>query len=309
MYQAADNSLPAGALEANRAGVLTDEQRRSLTAYVRNTRTNGLAVAAVVVVIGVLVLTSKSFAYGPALRPVFALAAFAVAAGLVLNHLGFFSLVLRDARAGRVESVEGAISKQRWVNQKSAQTGRCYVQVAGRSFVTGYERYHAMPDAGFVRLYYLPRSRRVVNLELVPGPQLPEGALGSPATMRTLIKESLSFDSDKQAEARARLAGLISRLAPEESSGPPPQQREARPLGQAILGNWRSGGFGVSFSPDGSLTFTPPVGGEMRGQWSVDAAGRLHADLMGGAEVGDAWVAGDGLTIHAGGKRLIFHRV
>ncbi len=310
MSQPAASPFLADALEANRAGVLTDEQRRILIAYVRNRRGNNLAGAALVVVLGIVILTSRSFAWSEALRPVAALAAFAVAVALVLSHLGVFSRVLKDARAGRVESIEGALSKERWVNQKSAQTGQAYLQVAGRTFVTGYGTYHELPDAGFVRLYYLPRSRRVVNMEALDRP-LPQEVLDSPATLSGLVRASYSLDGVKAAEARATLAGIESAMAQAfPPSGPPapPQQSDPRPLAQAILGSWRGGAFSLAFARDGTATVAPPLGKELHGRWSVDEAGRLHIDALGGAQAVDARVAGDSLTVVFEGSAYTFQR-
>jgi hypothetical protein len=93
--------------------------------------------------------------------------------------------------------------------------------------------------------------------------------------------------------------------------GPPPapDQRDQRPLAQAIVGTWAAGPFRVTFEPDGTVHAL--LGGrEQRGHWSVDGSGRLHADALGHRdEAGDAWVAGDALTISADGQGITLHRV
>ena len=122
--------------------------------------------------------------------------------------------------------------------------------------------YRAAPDAGIVRLYYLPASRHVVNLERLPDRTLAEGAIASPL--------------------------------------------EA--IAEAILGRWQSGAVSPSFASDGTVAVTLPDGQERRGSWSVDPAGHLHADVAGVAEVGEAWVVGDTLTVLRDGAALTFHR-
>jgi hypothetical protein len=44
------------------------------------------------------------------------------------------------------------------------------------------------------------------------------------------------------------------------------------------------------------------------GLWSVDASGRLTADLTGEQATADAWIAGDRLTIVVDGTGLTFTR-
>lgn len=311
MAQAATSPFPTDALDANRAGVLTAQQRQAMEAFVRNSRGNTLTTAALVAALGVFVLMSRSFAWGEALRPLVALAAFAIAGALVLSWLGVFSLLRRDARAGRVDAIEGPILRASGSWNTPAASNRCYVKVAGRQFVTGRSGLQALPPAGIVRLYYLPRSRRVVNVERLPDQALAEAALQSPGGLGAAVRASLSLNDNKRAEARATLAAVESQLSaafPAAGVPPAPHERDPRPLAQAILGSWRGGMFSLAFAPDGAATVTPAMGPELRGRWSVDAAGRLQLDAMGGEEAGEAWVAGDTLTITAAGRTLSFRR-
>jgi len=308
MPQPAATPFLADALEANRAGVLTAEQRRILRAGFRNRRGNTLTTAAMAAVIGVVILLDRSALARPELAGLLALAAFAVAAALVLGWRGAFSLLLRDARAGRVEAIEGAIGKE-VVSHSAGATIGGFAVVAGRRFPMALRTLDDLPEAGYVRVYYLPRSHRVVNLERLPDPALAAGTLDTPAALRTLVKESLSLNTTKRAEARATLATVMSALAPEPSAGAPPPgaARDPRPLEQAILGRWRSGAIAVAFSPDGAVSATLPGGLERAGHWSVDAAGRLHSDAT-GLEQADAWVAGDTLTLRTDDGALTFQR-
>src|SRR5437588_164071 len=77
-----------------------------------------------------------------------------------------------DVREGRVESVEGAIRK-RVVRGRASNS--FYLEIDRRRLQVSRSSYAAAPDAGIVRAYYLPRSRRVVNLERLPDPALPTG--------------------------------------------------------------------------------------------------------------------------------------
>ncbi len=311
MSQPVASPFAPDALEANRAGVLTDEQRRHYRGYVRNSRGSTLTTAAVVAVLGVVVLTSRSFAWGEALRPLVALAAFAIAGLLVLGWLGVFSLLLRDANAGRVEAIEGPILRDSGSWNTPTASNRCYIKVAGRQFVTGRSGLEALPRAGIVRLYYLPRSRRVVNVERLPDSALAEAALESPAALRSAMRESLSLNDTKRAEGRATLAAVESKLSeafPAPGAPPAPHERDPRPLSEAIVGSWRGGLFSLTFAPDGTATVRPPMGQELHGRWSVDASGHLRLDAMGGARSGDAWVAGDALTLDIDGTAYTFHR-
>src|SRR5437764_201795 len=67
-----------------------------------------------------------------------------------------------DARAGRVEHREGAIGKRRVGNGRARSS--YFLVVGDRRFRVARSTYEAAPDAGYVRIYYLPRSRKLVNL-------------------------------------------------------------------------------------------------------------------------------------------------
>ena len=110
--------------------------------------------------------------------------------------------------------------------------------------------FEAAPRSGQVHLYYLPASRKVVNLEAFT-----EGTL----------------------------------------TGAP------RPLAEAIIGSWRNHFAKATFTPNGRVTASV-MGRHSAGQWSVDAEGRLHAEIAGRAEIAQASVSGDELRITLTGK-------
>jgi hypothetical protein len=64
----------------------------------------------------------------------------------------------------------------------------------------------------------------------------------------------------------------------------------------------------VTFSSGGTVTVRLMGGATRTAHWSVDASGRLVADLTGERATADAWIAGDRLTIALDGKGLTFTR-
>ena len=314
MQQQQRDALPLHpeALDANRAGRLTDAQLAGLQRYDRGPRGNHLWVAVFCVILAVVLFRSTSPAPRAWLRPYAGVAALLVAAGLVLRTLGIGGRLARDLRAGRVEAVDGAITK---IHDSSggSSAGSAYnaLQVAGQRFPVLRGTYAAAPDAGIVRLYYLPTSRHVVNLERLPDRPLPAGALESPLDVLKSLGGSLGSRGVAGAEARATLAAMESAMRREftaDRTPPPPAERDPRPLAEAILGRWRAGPFSLEFAPDGTASMTLPNGQQRRGRWRVDASGRLHADGIEGEMVGEAWVVGDTLTVAAEDDAYRFRR-
>jgi hypothetical protein len=93
-----------------------------------------------------------------------------------------------------------------------------------------------------------------------------------------------------------------------QASPPPGAERDPRPLAEAIVGQWRAGPMSLSFAADGTVAVVLPSGQERRGRWRVDAAGRLHADVTGSEQAGDARVVGDALTVLLDGTAVTFRR-
>jgi hypothetical protein len=205
-----------------------------------------------------------------------------------------------------VESVEGAIGKRR-TSSGRAQS-RYYLDVGDRTFSVGRSTFHDAPDAGWVRVYYLPLSRMIVNLDRVAN------ASAAPEMTRDGIVRALgatlSGNRREANEARAGIARVAEALkASFDGSAQQPSAgaRDPRPLDQAILGTWTNPLIRVTFS-EGGVATVRMFGGDKDGKWSIDPDGKLRAGLMGHEQSVDAWVAGNTLTIVAEGRAITFTR-
>jgi hypothetical protein len=300
----------ADALAANQAGRLTDQQRQAFRGQDKAFRKNELFGAVGAAIIGFLLITSSG---GPSsndwLRPVAAVAAFVIAAALLVRATVARDSLSSDLASGSVETVEGAVLKD---TRSGKRDEWFYLNVAGKRFEVPHSVYQAAPEAGYVRVYFLPRSKTVVNLEHLATPPLPAGTAGSPAGIAQAALASFgSHDLNQRAEAMAQMAelkasmeqGLVPAATP-----PDPAARDPRPLAEAIVGTWRAGPIGLTFGSDGSLTTAMPAGHDLAGRWSVDRGGQLHAQIAGRDLTGEAWVAGDTLTIKEGSEGRQFQR-
>jgi hypothetical protein len=298
-------------LDTNRSGKLTDEQRRNLKGVERSYRKDRLTFALIAAVIGVLVLTASGPAPNAAYRPIVGLGLIAVAVVLLFYGLVFTDSLTRDLWSGRVEAVEGAVGK----NSRSYSSGNSsstsyYLDVGGKNFEIGYHTYEAVPDAGWIRLFYLPRSHKVVNWERLPDKAAPESLIANPVQAVAQAFSALrSHDTTQLNEMRAEMASLSSTMQSQweaATSAPPPDgPRDPRPLTQSILGKWQMGPITVTFAADGTVVETTFGGRQQHGHWSVSADGKLHSDVMGHDQAAQAWVTGDTLTISSGDDRPI----
>jgi hypothetical protein len=167
-----------------------------------------------------------------------------------------------------------------------------------------------------VKIYYLPQSHELVNMERLEDTSMPPDAMKSPQVVQQLVKDAFhSHDPIQAAEARAHLATMEDAVKATMTNAAPPAwaARDPRPLAQAILGNWSNAMMSVSFAADGTLSASMPgmPGARPRsGQWSVDAGGHLVSDVMGGGPMPtEAWVSGDKLTVYLGKNGVSFQRV
>lgn len=304
--------FPASDLEANKSGRLTDAQRKRLKGLARAGRHDELLLAVVCAAIAAFLFSGVGPSISGLVRPL-AGAGFVLVALLLLRTAISGDSLTKDVRSGRVEKVEGAIGKRtedhegehnRWTDY--------YLEVAGQTFQVDSTAFRAAPDAGYVSLYVLPRSHAILNLERMPDRPVPAGVTDSPVeVMRVGAAALLSGDPIRSAEARAELSAIGNAMHAQHvqaATPPPADQRDARPLAEAILGTWQTGPMAMTFLADGTMVVALPRGRQERGRWSIGPDGRLHANTAGRDSATDAWVAGDVLTISENGQGMAYQR-
>ncbi len=308
-----------GALEANRAGQLTEAQRLDLRGIRGAWRQTWLMLAVGSVVVAVVVMTSSRASVEAAFRPLVAVACLAVAAVALFRALPMQDPLACDLADGRLRVVEGAMETRvdrGWGTTAAATT--YFLDIGDLHLRIPRFEYEALPRAGMARVWYLPRSRRAVNLERLPDPPLPAGVLDSPAAaVRTVLggivgaaaSDLVTTPDRAHHEAMAQLQAVTDALRPAAvpTGGLPPG--DGRPLEEALVGAWRSTFVSVSFDADGTFRASLPGGHEESGRWSVDGAGRLQAEAAAGSLSGEASVAGDALTLALDGQAITLRRV
>jgi hypothetical protein len=302
--------FPAEALEANRAGRLSETQRKNWTGADRHWRRDVHLMALVLGIAGVLLVVVAGIGQTP--FPTFAGlplgAVCTVAAFLIyVSTLGAGALT-RDLREGRVEAVEGAIRRGLSVNPGEDYED-CYLHIAGNRLACNRTAYEAAPQAGIVRAYYLPRSRRLINLERLANRPLPAGALDHPlAAVGQAFSALASKDRKQQAEAMATLEAIKDAIFGEPNS-PDIGTAGGRPLAEAIIGTWHSPVMNVTFFANGTGAAKMADGMALAGRWSIAGDGKLRLGGMGREMETDASVVGDVLSVVMERSRLNFQRV
>ena len=295
----------ADALQANAANRLSAEQRTWLRGLAGNSRRNSMSIAFVAAVLAVIILFLAD--RGGSERILFGVGLLIVAGFFFVRGFLGADPLDRDLREGYVESVEGAISKRRVSTGGRSSQVTHWIDVEHKRMRAFKDQYDAAPDAGYVRVYYVPHSMRVVNLERLPDRAGDAKAIKSPADALKLAASSIfNLDEVKGAEARAQLAAAGNAMR--AGSRPADSELDPRPLATAILGKWTNGMVTLDFDKDGTVAVTMPMGMERKASWSIDAQGRLVADVMGEKEAGEAWVAGDQLSIKQGGEGIVLKR-
>jgi hypothetical protein len=300
--------FPADALDANRQGRLTDTQRQQLTETAGKGRSSwtktGLFIFGAGVVM-LLVVMSGRFSLIVLLVGVGCVGVGGVAAWLGITGT---DPLTRDVQSGRVESVEGAIARQALPGM-SGRGGVSYsLHVSGRTFSADDRTYQAAPEAGYVKVYFLPHSNKIVNLERLPDHPLPAGVTPQQLSLR-MMKSLFLGSFQERAEAGAAMATFQRGLGEGAAAArPPADQLDPRPLNEAILGAWFNPMMTLSFTSDGLATLSIAGKKAGDGRWSLDPDGTLHIQVRGFKLEGDAWVADDRLTMHPHGHPLVFTR-
>lgn len=304
------SAFSADALATNQAGRLTDQQRQAYRGQDRSFRKSELTGAIGAIVFGLLFLTAAGPNPNAWLRPVLAVVAFVIAGFLLFRATIASDSLSRDLSRGVVASVDGAILKNVRSSGGRPSSSSYYIHVAGKNFDVPRSVYQAAPEAGIVRVYFLPRSKTMVNLEQLPDRPLPAGVASSPTEVVQALATGLrSHDLTQEAEAMAQMATLKKSIDQAAAAiAPPAGELDPRPLAEAIVGTWQTGPISVTFAAGGTMTTTLPTGQGQPGHWSVDSGGQLHAQFGGHDQVGEAWVAGDTLTIKEGGEGRQFQR-
>ena len=274
----ATNPFPPDALETNRHGRLTDAQRRNLGALAGYNRRNGIRIALFLIAGAAIVLLLARRDAPVLLRYGTVAGALALAAFLVARSLSGSDALTRDLVEARVQFADGAIRKRRVSAGRAPNT--YYLDLDGETFKIGRSTYEWLPDAGRVRVYFLPRSRGVVNVEILSS---------APTTMLAAAFDAVTATLDRSPQP------------------PPTGARDPRPLADAVVGTSTNGVIRVTFAADGTLALRM-LASERKGHWSVDATGRLRADITGGEQTVDAWIAGDRLTVVLEGEGLTLTR-
>jgi len=300
--------FPAETLPENRAGRLSSDQARRFERMVAGRRqsTRGLAVPVGAIGALLLIMTGAPANAVTRLRTGWG---FVVAAAVILAAPAFDPLAA-DLRDGRVEAVEGAIGKRRVQLTTATGGSRYYLTVAGRQLRTFHSAYDAAPDAGYVRAFYLPRTRRLVSLERLPNPPLPANPDEARTMFGRMARALVSRDPGAFAEARADAAGLIdaARESVVEPSQKPLEDDRGGLTREALLGRWTHPLLTLTLAPEGRATVTTIMGSTKAGHWSVDGHGRLLTDATGTMQPTDALLEAGRLTIQFDGQRLTFTR-
>jgi hypothetical protein len=301
--------FPATALAENRTGHLTSEQSGRYQRMVAGRRQGMRSLALPIGAIGALLLLLNGPGADPATRHLTGWGFLAAAATLFLIGPAFDPLAA-DVRGNRVESVEGAIGKRRVTTMAHTRSVLYYLIVGGRRLRTYRSAYDAAPDAGYVRAYYLPRTKKLVNLERLANPPLPKGPDEARDMFARVAGTLVSGDRGARAEARANAAGVFDAAeeAIREASKPVSTGAAGGLSRDALVGRWTHPLATVTLAGDGKATVTTLMGSTQAGHWSVDAHGRLLTDVTGTMAPTEAALDGDRLTVRLEGQRLTFTR-
>jgi hypothetical protein len=158
LHLARVNRFQPGALDANRSGRLTGAQKVRLLGRLALSAAAG-SVAAVLCVV---YLGRETGLFGSLW---FLIALIAVVAVLMFLVLRPSLRLLADCRRGQVLVAEGAATKDEEADVEGSVT--YYYDLNRHSFKVNESGYYALIEGLTYRLYYLPRSKKLVNVEAV----------------------------------------------------------------------------------------------------------------------------------------------
>ncbi len=173
--------FPPEALQYNRRGELTVTQREGFARTLRLRNRQATIVAAVLFAAAVLVGFLAPSTFALVWRIAIVGVALGIAVSLILRIItGGDRALSQDLRHGRLESVTGPITKEQESAMDVDSTSVYFLKVGGERFVVTPLANQAAPGTGQVRLYYLPQSRKVVNLERLANGESPAGLAQRP---------------------------------------------------------------------------------------------------------------------------------
>jgi hypothetical protein len=230
-----------------------------------------------------------------------------------------------DLRKGEVRWVEGGIRKTRPLDMSqsttTSSTPKYALEVGGESFdVPSHTVWDAVPEVGYFRLYYLPRSRMAINLERLPDPPVdasdPQDVIRAAwqavgAALRPGIRNrDLARKADSAAHADAMLRAAMTQGQSGADSTVETGTGSVTEAG--LVGTWRSVFVTVDVRPDGTLTLTAATQPPQTGRWHLDSAARLHLLLDGAAQTEEmittVSLAGSRLNVELFGQTITLER-
>lgn len=330
----------ADALPANRSGQLSEIQRHNLGNEEQSRRKSTRSFALIPLAIAAIILFIPGLTASGLVHVGVPFICLVLAAVLFVRSSTGSDRLRRDLREGKVLSLEGEVNKRSSMRvSKNYGPASYLLDVGGKSFTVYQDTFDALPDGGYVRVYYLPRSNYVVNLERPSmdssvarsGPedtfQTVESGFSSPDSLPQSGQDPFSQDVLGSLSTDPFAQDPLTRNDPWDTTQPsvdPIEERfnqpiaplaepatvpEAPSLARAIIGSWHSPMMTVTFQAEGTAEAALRGGRKQSGHWSVDGNGRLHFDVMGVEQVADAQIAGNRLTISVNGTGLTFDRI
>ena len=174
-----EDPLPRSALAMNRTGRLTPEQIRALHVDANQSRRSGTLAGLAILAFGALILWGTVMGRVPGSRlQSFGIGGALAAVGAIMLATQGMSRGPRAAQLASestpLEILEGPLRRERF--DPTSLGGHSYatkgaarydyrLHVGARRIVVSEKIYNASPDGGIVRVFLLPNSDRVVNLE------------------------------------------------------------------------------------------------------------------------------------------------
>lgn len=242
---------------------------------------------------------------------------------------GYFEMrvlptVTGDLHKGIVARVEGAVRKKKPINlaqdSRAMGTQHYALEVGGVDYdVPSRGVWEEAPPMGWVRLYYLPRSRVAVNLEIMPDHAVESSPQDVISPLRDILGSAFSpgltkHSRIKRAERAAQAQAAMRSVMEAGTREPKPSEQAPIDAGDDesdLVGSWTSAFFNVEVSGDGTLAIENSQGVHQPGRWTVDPNGQLHVRLEGGDgnELVTPFSVADGqLSIQFAGQPMTLQR-